>query len=155
MTKHLRPVSGTTAVSLRTSKPTTLGARIWVNGNEYVVEKMIKQLAMEAERGVVHRWRLTPTSSDPRNLASIHLVSRGGFDRLQNRLHVTKHQMIEHSDVVENKARPERFELPTLWFEDRCKAFLKFTEFPGFNLLSVEAVAVVLLVSVEVLGSSR
>jgi hypothetical protein len=52
MTKHLRPVSGTTAVSLRTSKPTTLGARIWVNGNEYVVEKMIKQLAMEAERGV-------------------------------------------------------------------------------------------------------
>ena len=29
-----------------------IGARIWVNGNEYVVEKMIEQLAMEAERGV-------------------------------------------------------------------------------------------------------
>jgi len=56
---------------------------------------------------------------------------------------------------LKNKARPERFELPTLWFEDRGKAFLKFTELCGFYLLLVEAVAVAPLVFVELFGSRR
>jgi hypothetical protein len=55
--------------------------------------------------------------------------------------------------LLKNKARPERFELPTLWFEDGGKTFWKLIECRGFYLLSVEAVAVGLLVSVEVMGS--
>jgi hypothetical protein len=54
---------------------------------------------------------------------------------------------------LKNKARPERFELPTLWFEDRGRALLKLIELCGFYPLSVEAVAAGLLVSVEVVGS--
>jgi hypothetical protein len=33
---------------------------------------------------------------------------------------------------LKNKARPERFELPTLWFEDRGKVSLNSIEFFGF-----------------------
>jgi hypothetical protein len=56
---------------------------------------------------------------------------------------------------LKNMARPERFELPTLWFEDRGNAFLKFTEFCGFYPLLVEAVAAGLLLLVELFGSWR
>jgi hypothetical protein len=56
---------------------------------------------------------------------------------------------------LKNKARPERFELPTLWFEDRGKGFFELIESGGFHLLSVEAVAVGLLVFVEVPSSWR
>ena len=56
---------------------------------------------------------------------------------------------------LKNMARLERFELPTLWFEDRGDAFLKFGEFCGFYLLLVEAVAAGLLVFVELFGSWR
>jgi len=54
---------------------------------------------------------------------------------------------------LKNKARPERFELPTLWFEDRSEVVLKFVEFRGFYLLLVETVAADLLLSVEIFGS--
>ncbi len=53
---------------------------------------------------------------------------------------------------LKNMARPERFELPTLWFEDRGRAFSRYIESRGFYLLWVEAVAADLLVSVEFLG---
>jgi hypothetical protein len=33
---------------------------------------------------------------------------------------------------LKNMARPERFELPTLWFEDRGEAIPKIEEFFGF-----------------------
>jgi hypothetical protein len=57
--------------------------------------------------------------------------------------------------LLKNKARPERFELPTLWFEDRGKALLKLIEPYGFYPLSVEAVAAGLLVFVEPFGCWR
>jgi len=56
---------------------------------------------------------------------------------------------------MKNKARPERFELPTLWFEDRGKALLNLVEFRGFYSLLFETVAVGRLVFVELFGSSR
>ena len=56
---------------------------------------------------------------------------------------------------LKNKARPERFELPTLWFEDRRKARLKIIESRDFCQLLVEAVAADLLAFVELLGSWR
>jgi hypothetical protein len=52
-------------------------------------------------------------------------------------------------------ARPERFELPTLWFEARANAFLKSLESCRSYLLLVEAVAADLLVFVELFGSWR
>jgi hypothetical protein len=56
---------------------------------------------------------------------------------------------------LKSVARPERFELPTLWFEDSGKAFLRIVETCGFYLLSIETVAVDLLVFVELFGSWR
>jgi hypothetical protein len=52
-------------------------------------------------------------------------------------------------------ARPERFELPTLWFEARSDAHLKFVEFHEFYLLFTEALAAGLLVLVETRGFLR
>jgi hypothetical protein len=51
--------------------------------------------------------------------------------------------------------RARRFKLPTVWFEDRGKAFLKYVELCGSYLHLVEAVAVGLVVFVELLGSWR
>jgi hypothetical protein len=56
---------------------------------------------------------------------------------------------------LKNMARPERFELPTLWFEDRGEAVFRFIEFRGSYLLLFEAVAVDLLVLVELLRILR
>jgi hypothetical protein len=56
---------------------------------------------------------------------------------------------------VRSVACTERFELPTLWFEDRGRAFLRFIEICRFYLLLVEAVAAAVLVFVELSGSRR
>jgi hypothetical protein len=56
---------------------------------------------------------------------------------------------------LKNIARPERFELPTLWFDDSGKALLKSLESRELYLFLVEPLAVSLLVLVEFSSRSR
>ncbi len=53
---------------------------------------------------------------------------------------------------LKNMARPERFELPTLWFEDRGKGFLNIIGLHGIYVLLAKAVAAGLLVFVDLVG---
>lgn len=69
------------------------------------------------------------------------------------KLGTTTNKLFRSPQEVLRYERPERFELPTHWFEDRGKAFLKLGEFCGFHLLLVEAVAVDPLVFVGLIGS--
>jgi hypothetical protein len=79
--------------------------------------------------------------------------------RLFNELVATRSQPDEINEQcllkLWNMARPERFELPTLWFEVRCEAFLKSIECRRFYVLLVEDIVASLLVFVELCGSRR
>jgi hypothetical protein len=55
--------------------------------------------------------------------------------------HLLENQWLYLTTVkcLKNMARPERFELPTLWFEDRRRTFCGCIDFFGFQLLLIEA----------------